>query len=508
MIELNEIKNFDLLPFSNNKSSSNKFNSINQNVLIDVEKEILRVVKSCEAILIHECEEIKDFKGRDVDSFYISKEKLLKLDEKDLILHQREEGSFRFLLNHKKTIGFINIDIEDVNIFFNKKKFNKEKFNSAAECKKTGLKHYDLKTLIFYKIIKYFSFGVIHSYEQLFKLKNILNKLNKDDLQYILNLTSKYLKSEHKWIKFLIVSDFLTYENDQSVKKFWINKRKIRQSKRKVYAGKLNLKNLFKTKKFLYAFFFGKSAKWNLDHKPLPAIAIIGNDGSGKTTSINHIIKNFSKMDPAHISMRPDTPLIPLVRVFRKVLKKIINFSIIRNFYPLKFFLSLIGQSVDLFDRYLKYKVGMAWADSGYGITIFERYITDKIRGEFPNKKNRFLPLEQFFPFPDGFIYLDVSPEVSIKRKINEDHTLEEMISKRKNYLSLLSEFSETINISSDRKFEETIKDIKNYIFDLSVKKRERLKTGAKIKRCIWSKNLNRVLVGEKTKRFQKDSFI
>ena len=55
------------------------------------------------------------------------------------------------------------------------------------------------------------------------------------------------------------------------------------------------------------------------------------------------------------------------------------------------------------------------------------------------------------------------------------------MISKRKNYLSLLSEFSETINISSDRKFEETIKDIKNYIFDLSVKKRERLKTGAKI---------------------------
>ena len=347
MIELNEIKNFDLLPFSNNKSSSNKFNSINQNVLIDVEKEILRVVKSCEAILIHECEEIKDFKGRDVDSFYISKEKLLKLDEKDLILHQREEGSFRFLLNHKKTIGFINIDIEDVNIFFNKKKFNKEKFDSAAECKKTGLKHYDLKTLIFYKIIKYFSFGVIHSYEQLFKLKNILNKLNKDDLQYILNLTSKYLKSEHKWIKFLIVSDFLTYENDQSVKKFWINKRKMRQSKRKVYAGKLNLKNLFKTKKFLYAFFFGKSAKWNLDHKPLPAIAIIGNDGSGKTTSINHIIKNFSKMDPAHISMRPDTPLIPLVRVFRKILKKIINFSIIRNFYPLKFFLSLIGQSVD-----------------------------------------------------------------------------------------------------------------------------------------------------------------
>ena len=32
----------------------------------------------------------------------------------------------------------------------------------------------------------------------------------------------------------------------------------------------------------------------------------------------------------------------------------------------------------------------MAWADAGYGLTLFERYPTDRIRGEFPNLKNSF----------------------------------------------------------------------------------------------------------------------
>ena len=73
----------------------------------------------------------------------------------------------------------------------------------------------------------------------------------------------------------------------------------------------------------------------------------------------------------------------------------------------------------------------MAWADAGYGITIFERYPTDRIRGEFPNKKNKLLPLEQFFPFPDGMIYLDVMPKDLMKEK-KDNHTLEEMNSKRK----------------------------------------------------------------------------
>ena len=81
-----------------------------------------------------------------------------------------------------------------------------------------------------------------------------------------------------------------------------------------------------------------------------------------------------------------------------------------------------LGEILDLFDKYIKYKIGMAWADAGYGLTIFERYPTDRVRGEFPNNKNKYFPLEQFFPFPDAMVYLDVLPKVSIKRKKGRSH--------------------------------------------------------------------------------------
>ena len=76
-----------------------------------------------------------------------------------------------------------------------------------------------------------------------------------------------------------------------------------------------------------------------------------------------------------------------------------------------------MGQLFDIIDKYIKYRIGIAYADTGFGITIFERYITDKLRGEFPNKNNRFLPLEQFF-IPDGILYLDVKPEISLKERL------------------------------------------------------------------------------------------
>jgi ABC-type branched-subunit amino acid transport system ATPase component len=49
------------------------------------------------------------------------------------------------------------------------------------------------------------------------------------------------------------------------------------------------------------------------NHNPMPAIAIIGNDGSGKTTVVNYIRKNFSKMDPLIIDMKGNKPFFSLV---------------------------------------------------------------------------------------------------------------------------------------------------------------------------------------------------
>ena len=116
------------------------------------------------------------------------------------------------------------------------------------------------------------------------KLKKILNSLNDENLKYIINATSKNLPKEHIWIKKLIEDDFQSFEQDKDVRNFWFKKRVIRQGKRKVFAGKLEFKNLIKSKKFFKTFIFGSYAKWPKDHNPMPAIAIVGNDGAGKTT--------------------------------------------------------------------------------------------------------------------------------------------------------------------------------------------------------------------------------
>lgn len=501
--------NFDLLAFHNNKINSNKLNSLNKNLVSKVKESIKKIVTACDGVLMHECTDFENFNGRDIDSFYISDHKLMKYNDEISVLHKKDFGSYRFLLNDNSSSAFINLDIEDLNVFSpNTRTFNQENFLDSKVCRFTNLKHFDLTIFTYYKIIKYFRHGVVHSYEQLYKLKKVLNSLNKIELNKILDVVSKNLKYEYIWIKYLIENDFNKFEQNIDVKKFWIKKRIIRQNKRKVFAGKVNIKNLFKSKEFVFAFFFGKNFKWSKKHKPLPAISIVGNDGSGKSTVNKFIIKNFSKMDPAFFCMKSDNPILPFVKYLRFILKKIINNSLIKKINVIRLPLLYLGQTIDILDKYLKYKIGMAWADSGFGITIFERYITDKLRGEFPNKKNRFLPLEQYFPMPDGIVYIDVEPEVSLHRKPKDNHTLDEMNSKRKNYLSLLDELSEVKKINSGNNFDDNIREIKNYIFELSIKKRQRLFSGLGLKRCTWKKNRDRILLGKEEDRTQKDSFI
>jgi hypothetical protein len=206
--------------------------------------------------------------------------------------------------------------------------------------------------------------------------------------------------------------------------------------------------------------------------------------------------------------MKSDEPLLSLTRFLTKYIKKILKFSIVKKLTIIKKILSVLGQSINIFDQYIKYRIGMAFADSGFGVTIFERYITDKLRGEFPNINNKLLPLEQFFPFPDGMFYIDVMPHKSISRKIKDKHTISEMTSKRKNYISLLKECDEVKIVSCDNDLKTNIKELKNYIFELALKKKKQLKSGYRIKRCAWKKNKNRILAGDPKYRFQKGNFL
>lgn len=459
---------------------------------------------------MHKCNNFKDFSGRDIDTFYFFENKFKNLIfKKNIIFHQREKGSYRFLINSNKTKNFINLDVEDINLFSPKtKKINSSNFNRAIVCKKTKCNHFEIDAIIFYKLIKYFSLGVVHSYEQLFKLKKDLNSISEERLKNILFLCAKYLPNEYYFIEKLIQIKFSKFERSYQIKNFWEKKRMIRQNKRKVYFGKVNLKNLFKSYKFIYAFVFGSFAIWPKNHRALPTLAIVGNDGSGKSTICDYLIKNFSKMDIAHINMRSNMPIFNFTSYCLKHLRKFIKYQFVNKFSLLKFLLSICGQSIDIFDKFIRYKIGSAFADSGYGVTIFERFITDKLRGEFPNKKNKFLPLEQFFPMPDGIVYLDISPKTSLNRKKDDNHTLEEMKNKRENYLSLLKEFDEVKKISTNDKIENSINLIKNYIFELYYKKNNQIRKKKSIQRCSWKKNRHRYLAGTNFNRYQRDSFI
>ena len=503
-------KKFELIPYHSNILSSKKKNILNKDVINNVKETIINIVNNCDAVLMQECNDFKDFSGRDVDTFYILKNKLLEVNYKeDVILNEREKGSYRFLINYKHSTDFINLDVEDLEIFSPFSKIeNKKYFDQAIHCEKTSLKHLKLNSIIYLKLVKYFYYGIVFSYEQLYKLKKKLNSIKSEELDYILYLTSKNLPKENIWIKKLIENDFENFEKDSDVRNFWIKKRIKRQNKRKVFAGKIELKNLFKSKKFIYSLIFGSLAKWPKNHNPMPAIAIVGNDGAGKTTICERVIKEYHKLDPAFIDMKSNITIIPFTKHIVRFLRKIIEIPLIKNISLFRKFFSFIGQSIDIFDLYIKYRIGMAYADSGYGITIFERYVTDKLRGEFPNVKNKFLPLEQFFPLPDGFFYIDVEPKNTLLRKINDKHSLEEMTSKRANYISLLNEFNEVKKTNTNNTLEENLKELKNYIFDLAFKKKNQFNYSSKIKRCVWKKNRNRILAGNQADRFQKGSFL
>ena len=82
------------------------------------------------------------------------------------------------MINYRHSIDFINLDVEDLEIFSPFSKIdNRKYFDQAIHCEKTGLKHFKLNSIIYFKLVKYFYYGIVFSYEQLYKLKKI--KLHK-----------------------------------------------------------------------------------------------------------------------------------------------------------------------------------------------------------------------------------------------------------------------------------------------------------------------------------------
>ncbi len=479
---------------------------MNRKLLKNSKKIIYKIVKDYDGNLIQKCNNFENFTGRDIDCIYLKKNKN-NPEYKNIITINKDFNNLRLYINQFKNINYLSLDIEELSTIPNNiRQIYTKNFNQKILCKNTRLSHLDKKSIIFFKLYKYFCI-TINSFDQLRDLKNDIKKLNKSDFSLIFNSIDKAFPNEAPIMKKFISWEFNKFHKNKDINKFFLNLKKIRQNKRLIFNGKLILKNVFFLKNFLYALIFGSKAKWKNNHNPMPAIAIIGNDGCGKTTIVNYIRKNFFKMDPLILDMKGSKPFFSFVFKIRKMIKKIVSITFVNKIYYLKVFFLFLGEILDFLDKFIKYRIGMAWADAGYGLTIFERYPTDRVRGEFPNNKNKYFPLEQFFPFPDGMVYLDVLPKDSIKRKKGDGHTIQEMISKRKNYLSLIKEFDEVESITFSKNINKKIIKIKNYIFKLYSKKKKIIKKNKKNIRMKWKKNYNRKLAGKNLDRSQKESF-
>ena len=82
------------------------------------------------------------------------------------------------------------------------------------------LYHLDRKSIIFYKLYKYFNI-TISSYSQLFNLKKEIDKLEKKDFVLISNSIKETLPNRIKTINKFLLWDFNKFQNNRDTKKYF-----------------------------------------------------------------------------------------------------------------------------------------------------------------------------------------------------------------------------------------------------------------------------------------------
>jgi hypothetical protein len=163
-----------------------------------------------------------------------------------------------------------------------------------------------------------------------------------------------------------------------------------------------------------------------------------------------------------------------------------------------------IGEIGDFLDRWFRYQVGMAWANAGFGFVVFERYPTDRLRGEYPGPKWSLFPIEQYFPMPDLIVLLDVNEDDSLKRKPNDGHSYQEMHEKRENYLKLIQEIKPSTVINSNTSIDNVSKQLSKLIWDYSAVKQLSLPKYIKLP-AKWTPKKRSKLAGRNK---QKEGFL
>jgi|APSaa5957512535_1039671.scaffolds.fasta_scaffold05397_6 hypothetical protein len=412
------------------------------------------------------------FSGNDID-ILVSDIKLAKRIFRDhgFVIRQQYKSELRVFMYVVSVEKWMAIDIETIASYSSaEKKILEYMLRNPHKNNKTGLLHSPVGGMLAYKIMKYIANGYVHSWYQIQDLNESWDKSDKNDKKMALSLLDGF--SLNKRIMRLITSiNKIDIADNIYFQEYIDNKRNERHARRLIYQGRINAKSLLMKPLLLWLLFYRRFYK---SKNALPAIALVGNDGSGKTEQSQRLINELYKLDPIHIVMRGNEFWLPgwgkcrnfILFYLRKKKKEKIKSSGL-----IEWILAWIGEIGDFLDKWFRYQIGMAWANAGFGFVIFERYPTDRLRGEYPGPKWSLFPIEQYFPMPDIIALLDVNEDDSLKRKPNDGHSYQEMHEKRENYLRLIKEIKPSIVISSKKSLDDIQRQLSKLIWDCSLVK-------------------------------------
>lgn len=407
------------------------------------------------------------------------------------VIQQNSKGQFRAFAHAISSAHWVIIDVWRLKSL-SSPLIGEYIIKESVPSSKTGLLIPPVSGLLAWKTAKYLKDGAVREERQ---LADIAKQWEKAPLNTRNDAIRLLEGCGLECAYFSLIDAAINGDSSIFIKSAWAKndlalKKRNRHKRRVVYGGDIVFGNLFKS-------FFVLSrlvkALFIKSDTTLPAIAVVGNDGSGKTTLCFALKKGpLVKTDPVHIVMRRTEPWLPVYKQIRPRLSAHVKkhgASAKSTGHKLA---SWIIEAGDFVDRYMRFKLGKGWADAGLGLVLLERYPTDRLRGEYPGPAGSLLPLEQFFPMPDVIVLLDVSPEGSLRRKPDDGHYMQEQQEKKDNYLRLIYDIKPSEVLNADSPLENAWKRFNRIIWDYCCIKQNKSQASTTQFPARWTPRLRR----------------
>lgn len=301
-----------------------------------------------------------------------------------------------------------------------------------------------LSVRVAWKTYRYFAVGKVVYAKQLSRLQDQWLRLCESDTRAAIELVRSFPEGSNALI---LRERLIRSQNDEALAELLeeaknTNGYRTKEQNRLVLGGSLLVGRITAALQVSRAFFYRFVLRYPIS--AFPVIAFVGNDGGGKSSTITGLASDrLVKLDPLVLSLKRKDSFLRLFRPMRRWLsnitaqndRKTISWALV---FPARWLL----EAMDFVDRLLRFWLSLLWARSGLGPVFMDRYVTDRLRGEYARDKFQLYPLEQFFPMPDAFTFFDVPAEISMERKPEDNHNLTVLREKRSNYIKLMNEIN------------------------------------------------------------------